>query len=205
MQYTHCQTENRSGRRFCAECGEPLALTCVSCGFANEPGEKFCGGCGTPLTTAPHTPEPRMPPPQAYTPSHLTDKILAARPALTGERKQVTVLFADLKDSTELIRGLDPEAAQQLLDPAIHHMMDAVHRFEGTVNQVLGDGIMALIGAPIAHEDHALRAVHAALGIRKALELYQEELQRSRGITFQVRQGLNTGLVVVGSIGTDLR
>src|SRR5262249_41505504 len=93
--------------------------------------------------------------PLTYTPSHLTEKILAARPALAGERKQVTVLFADLKDSTELIRGLDPEAAQQLLDPAIHLMMDAVHRFEGTVNQVLGDGIMALFGAPIAHEDHA--------------------------------------------------
>ena len=109
MQCTHCQTENRTGRRFCAECGVPLALPCAACGFANEPGEKFCGGCGTPLTAAPYTPEPCMPPPQAYTPSHLTDKILAARPALTGERKQVTVLFADLKDSTELIRGLDPE------------------------------------------------------------------------------------------------
>ena len=151
MQCSHCQTENRTGRRFCAECGAPLALPCVSCGFANESGEKFCGSCGMSLTTAPHTPEPRVPPPQAYTPSHLTDKILAARPALTGERKQVTVLFADLKDSTELIRGLDPEAAQQLLDPPIHHMMDAVHRFEGTVNQVLGDGIMALVGTPGAY------------------------------------------------------
>jgi class 3 adenylate cyclase len=106
--------------------------------------------------------------PLAYTPPHLTDKILAARPTLEGERKQVTVLFADLKDSTELIRGLDPEAAQQLLDPAIHCMMDAVHRFEGTVNQVLGDGIMALFGAPIAHEDHALRACYAALAMQAA-------------------------------------
>src|SRR5262249_40528470 len=109
-------------------------------------------GSAPPLATAPA--QDRAP--LAYTPPHLTDKILAARPALEGERKQVTVLFADLKDSTELIRGLDPEAAQQLLDPAIHSMMDAVHRFEGTVNQVLGDGIMALFGAPIAHEDHAL-------------------------------------------------
>src|SRR5205807_1454306 len=91
MQCAHCHTENRSGRRFCAECGAPLALPCAACGFANEPGDKFCGGCGTPLSTAPHTPESRMPSPQAYTPSHLTDKILAARPALTGERKQVTV------------------------------------------------------------------------------------------------------------------
>jgi class 3 adenylate cyclase/tetratricopeptide (TPR) repeat protein len=204
MQCVHCQTENRTGRRFCAECGAPLALPCAACGFANEPGEKFCGGCGTPLTTAPHTPELRMPPPQAYTPSHLTDKILAARPALTGERKQVTVLFADLKDSTELIRGLDPEAAQQLLDPAIHHMMDAVHRFEGTVNQVLGDGIMALFDAPIAHEDYALRACYAALAMQAAMRVYTEEVRRTRGLELRMRVGLNSGEVVVRAIGNDL-
>ena len=204
MQCAHCQTENRTGRRFCAECGEPLALACASCGFANEPGEKFCGGCGTSLSTAPHTPEPQMPPPQAYTPSHLTDKILAARPALAGERKQVTVLFADLKDSTELIRGLDPEAAQQLLDPAIHHMMDAVHRFEGTVNQVLGDGIMALFGAPIAHEDHALRACYAALAMQTAMRAYTDDVRRTRGLELRMRVGLNSGEVVVRAIGNDL-
>ena len=124
----------------------------------------------SPLAAAPAPAEDRAP--LAYTPPHLTDKILAARPALEGERKQVTVLFADLKDSTELIRGLDPEAAQQLLDPAIHIMMDAVHRFEGTVNQVLGDGIMALFGAPIAHEDHALRACYAALAMQAAMQPY---------------------------------
>ena len=145
-----------------------------------------------------------MPPPQAYTPSHLTDKILAARPALTGERKQVTVLFADLKDSTELIRGLDPEAAQQLLDPAIHHMMDAVHRFEGTVNQVLGDGIMALFGAPIAHEDHALRACYAALAMQAAMRAYTDEVRRTRGLELRMRVGLNSGEVVVRAIGNDL-
>ena len=110
--------------------------------------------------------------PVAYTPAHLSEKILTTRTALEGERKQVTVLFADLKDSTELIRGLDPEAAQQLLDPAIHIMMEAVHRFEGTVNQVLGDGIMALFGAPIAHEDHALRACYAALAMQAELRRY---------------------------------
>ena len=204
MQCAHCHTENRAGRRFCAECGAPLALACAACGFANEPGEKFCGGCGTPLTAASPTPELRMPPPQAYTPSHLTDKILAARPVLTGERKQVTVLFADLKDSTELIRGLDPEAAQQLLDPAIHHMMDAVHRFEGTVNQVLGDGIMALFGAPIAHEDHALRACYAALAMQAAMRTYTEEVRRTRGLELRMRVGLNAGEVVVRAIGNDL-
>jgi class 3 adenylate cyclase len=145
-----------------------------------------------------------MPPPQAYTPSHLTDKILAARPALTGERKQVTVLFADLKDSTELIRGLDPEAAQQLLDPAIHIMMDAVHRFEGTVNQVLGDGIMALFGAPIAHEDHALRACYTALAMQAAMRAYTDEVRRTRGLELRMRVGLNSGEVVVRAIGNDL-
>ena len=142
--------------------------------------------------------------PLAYTPPHLTDKILASRPALEGERKQVTVLFADLKDSTELIRGLDPEAVQQLLDPALHYMMAAVHRFEGTVNQVLGDGIMALFGAPIAHEDHALRACYAALAMQTAMQPYTEEIRRTRGLELRMRVGLNSGEVVVRAIGNDL-
>jgi class 3 adenylate cyclase/tetratricopeptide (TPR) repeat protein len=142
--------------------------------------------------------------PLTYTPPHLTDKILASRPALEGERKQVTVLFADLKDSTELIRGLDPEAAQQLLDPAIHIMMAAVHRFEGTVNQVLGDGIMALFGAPIAHEDHALRACYAALAMQAAMQPTTEAVRRRRGLELRMRVGLNSGEVVVRAIGNDL-
>ena len=142
--------------------------------------------------------------PRAYTPPHLAEKIVTARPTLAGERKQVTVLFADLKDSTELIRGLDPEAAQQLLDPALHHMMDAVHRFEGTVNQVLGDGIMALFGAPIAHEDHALRACYAALAMQAAMRTYTEEVRRTRGLELRMRVGLNSGEVVVRAIGNDL-
>src|SRR5213594_4071456 len=142
--------------------------------------------------------------PLTYTPPHLTDKILAARPALEGERKQVTVLFADLKDSTELIRGLAPEAAQQLLDPALHIMIDAVHRFEGTVKQVLGDGIMALFGAPIAHEDHALRACYAALAMQAAMRHTTEEVRRTRGLELRMRVGLNSGEVVVRAIGNDL-
>src|SRR5262249_38745330 len=142
--------------------------------------------------------------PLTYTPPHLTEKILAVRHGLEGERKQVTVLFADLKDSTELIRGLDPEAAQQLLDPPLHHMTDAVHRFEGTVNQVLGDGIMALFGAPIAHEDHALRACYAALAMQAAMQPYTEEVRRTRGLELRMRVGLNSGEVVVRTIGNDL-
>src|SRR5262245_24221709 len=168
----------------------------------------WTGGVATPptLTVAPAAVRARPPDvePRAYTPAHLAEKIVTARPALAGERKQVTVLFADLKDSTELIRGLDPEAAQQLLDPAIHRMMDAVHRFEGTVNQVLGDGIMALFGAPIAHEDHALRACYAALAMQASMHAYTEDVRRTRGLELRMRVGLNSGEVVVRAIGNDL-
>src|SRR5215216_2047688 len=156
-------------------------------------------------------PHPTAPPvsnqvrlPFAYTPTYLAEKILTSKSTLEGERKQVTVLFADLKDSTELIRGLDPEAAQQLLDPALHRMMDAVHRFEGTVNQVLGDGIIALFGAPIAHEDHALRACYAALAMQAAMRAYTEDVRRTRGLELRMRVGLNSGEVVVRAIGNDL-
>ena len=142
--------------------------------------------------------------PLAYTPPYLAEKILTSRSALEGERKQVTVLFADLKGSTELIRDLDPEQAQALLDPALHAMMDAVHRFEGTVNQVLGDGIMALFGAPVAHEDHAVRACYAALAMQEAMRRYAEEMRRTHGLAVQIRVGLHSGEVVVRAIGNDL-
>src|SRR5215470_13075252 len=163
----------------------------------------WTGEMGTtpPAAARAETPAPT---PLAYTPPYLAEKILTSRSALEGERKQVTVLFADLKDSTELIRDLDPEAAQQLLDPAIHRMMDAVHRFEGTVNQVLGDGIMALFGAPIAHEDHALRACYAALAMQAALRDHTETVRRQHGLELRVRVGLNAGEVVVRAIGNDL-
>jgi class 3 adenylate cyclase/predicted ATPase len=142
--------------------------------------------------------------PLSYIPPYLAEKILTSRSALEGERKQVTVLFADIKDSTELIKDLDPEAAQQLLDPALHAMMDAVHRYEGTVNQVLGDGIMALFGAPLAHEDHALRACYAALTMQTAMRAYTEAVRRAHGIEMRIRVGLNSGAVVVRTIGNDL-
>ena len=148
--------------------------------------------------------EPPGQAPLAYTPPYLAEKILTSRSALEGERKQVTVLFADLKGSTELIRDFDPEQAQALLDPALHAMMDAVHRFEGTVNQVLGDGIMALFGAPIAHEDHALRACYAALAMQAAMRAYTDEVRRTRGLPVQMRVGLHSGDVVVRTIANDL-
>ena len=164
----------------------------------------WTGGTGPTAPTAAASIEPPAQTSLAYTPPYLAEKILTSRGALAGERKQVTVLFADLKDSTELIRGLDPEAAQQLLDPALHLMMDAVHRFEGTVNQVLGDGIMALFGAPIAHEDHAVRACYASLAMQTAMRATTEEVRRTRGLELRMRVGLNSGEVVVRAIGNDL-
>ena len=143
-------------------------------------------------------------PPLSYTPAYLAEKILHSRTALEGERKQVTVLFADIKGSTELIAGLDPEDARTLLDAALHAMMEAVHRYEGTVNQVLGDGIMALFGAPLAHEDHAVRACYAALTMQAAMRRYADEVRRSHGLVVQIRVGLNSGEVVVRAIGNDL-
>ncbi len=205
MQCPRCQAENRAGRRFCAECGAPLALPCSSCGFANEPGEKFCGGCGTPLTVVPRVLEPQERPPQAYTPRYLAEKILTSKSALEGERKQVTVLFADLKRSMELLADRDPEEARQLLDAVIERLMEAVHHFEGTVNQVMGDGIMALFGAPLAHEDHAVRAGYAALRMQESIGRYAEELRRQQGLDVQLRVGLHSGEVVVRSIDSDLR
>jgi class 3 adenylate cyclase/tetratricopeptide (TPR) repeat protein len=142
--------------------------------------------------------------PRVSTPAYLAEKILASRAALEGERKQVTVLFADLKGSTELIAGLDPEEARTLLDPALHTMIEAVHRYEGTVNQVLGDGIMALFGAPLAHEDHAARACYASLAMQTAMRRYAEEVRRDHGLEVQIRVGLNSGEVVVRAIGSDL-
>jgi class 3 adenylate cyclase/tetratricopeptide (TPR) repeat protein len=142
--------------------------------------------------------------PLTYTPPYLAEKILTSRAALEGERKQVTVLFADLKGSMALLADRDPEEARQLLDPVLERMMAAVHRYEGTVNQVMGDGIMALFGAPIAHEDHAVRACYAALAMQGSVQQYAAEVQRAQGVPVQIRVGLNSGEVVVRAIGSDL-
>ena len=156
-----------------------------------------------PEPTTSQTSEPEYTP-ASYTPAYLAEKILTGKTSLEGERKVVTVLFADIKDSTELIRDLDPEDAQKLLDPAIHIMMDAVHRFEGTVNQTMGDGVMSLFGAPIAHEDHASRACYSALAMQSAMRDYTEEVRRKQGLELRIRVGLNSGEVVVRAIGNDL-
>ena len=142
--------------------------------------------------------------PLTYTPSYLAEKILTSRSVLEGERKQVTVLFADVKGSMELLADRDPEEARQLLDPVLERMMAAVHCYEGTVNQVMGDGIMALFGAPLAHEDHAVRACYAALAMQEAMRHYSAEVRRTHGVEVQIRVGLNSGEVVVRAIGNDL-
>jgi class 3 adenylate cyclase len=203
MKCVHCQSENRIGAKFCEQCGITLARACSSCGSELSAAAKFCANCGRPVAVTESVPEPRAP--QSYTPKHLADKILNNRSALEGERKQVTVLFVDIVGSTSQSENLDPEEAHALMGRAIEVMVEAVHRYEGTVNQFLGDGVMALFGAPIAHEDHARRAVQAALAIQKALQPLDAELRSNGRSGLQVRQGLNTGLVVVGSIGTDLR
>jgi class 3 adenylate cyclase len=202
MRCPNCGFENPEGMKFCGQCASPLSRRCPQCGFDNPPGFAFCGQCATPLTEPPPAPRPQAP--LSYTPSHLAEKILTSKSALEGERKQVTVLFADLKGSMELLADRDPEEARTLLDPVLERMMEAVHRYEGTVNQVMGNGIMALFGAPIAHEDHAVRACYAALAMQEAIRRYSEEVRRGHGLEVQIRVGLNSGEVVVRAIGNDL-
>jgi len=203
MQCPRCQHENPPQAKFCLECGAGFALACAQCGTQLPGGAKFCLDCGKP-TDSHGTERARFASPQSYTPKHLAEKILTSKAALEGERKQVTVLFADLKGSMELLADRDPEEARKILDPVLEHMMEAVHRYEGTVNQVMGDGIMALFGAPLAHEDHATRACYAALRMQNALAHYAEDIRKRHGVDVQIRVGLNSGDVVVRSIGNDL-
>ena len=174
--------------------------SCPFCRHENPAGARFCNSCGGPLATPTITPEPR-----SYTPRHLADKILASRSALRGERKLVTILFADVVRSMELAERVDPEEWHRLLDRLFRVLAGGVHRYEGTINQYTGDGIMALFGAPIAHEDHAQRACAAALDMARELGALAADLRRESGLDFAVRMGLNSGEVVVGRIGDDLR
>src|SRR5438105_5044763 len=205
MKCLRCQHESPPAAKFCVECAAPLAAAaCARCGTRLPPGAKFCPECALPAGAAAPTPETRFASPVAYTPTHIAEKILDSRGALEGERKHVTVLFADLKGSMELLADRDAEDARRLLDAVLERMIEAVHHYEGTVNQVMGDGIMALFGAPIAHEDHAVRACYAALRMQQRVKEYAEELHRSLGLPVHIRVGLNSGEVVVRSIGSDL-
>jgi class 3 adenylate cyclase/tetratricopeptide (TPR) repeat protein len=197
-----CGSANWAGRKFCAECGGPLATitqACTRCGAANGPEERFCGACGASLDVTAGGGAPRV-----STPDHLAEKIRRDRPTLEGERKQVTVLFADVKGSMDLAAGLDPEEWAGIMRRFFQALSDGVHRFEGTVDKFTGDGIMALFGAPVAHEDHARRACSAALHLTETVAAYADELRRTKGLSFSARLGLNSGEVVVGGIGDDL-
>src|SRR5437870_4743278 len=207
MICSRCQYENSSNSAFCEECGARLETACPHCGEPNRWTAKFCKSCGQAIHRAQSSTADtvqRVPSPDTYLPKHLAEKILASRHALEGERKQVTVLFADIRESTKLMEGLDPEEAQKIIDPVLSVMMEAVHRYEGTVNQVLGDGIMALFDAPLAHEDHALRACYAALAMQEEMRRYHEKLGQSEELGLQIGIGLNSGEVVVRSIDNDL-
>ena len=206
MTCPRCQQVVPPDADFCPDCGAKLASVCRQCGAANAPAHKFCKKCGQSLGAAPGPGQIRenFGSASSFIPKHLAERILTSKAALEGERKQVTVLFADLKGSMELLADRDPEEARKLLDPVLERMMDAVHRYEGTVNQVMGDGIMALFGAPLACEDHAVRACYAALRMQETVKRYADGVRRVEGIPIQIRVGLNSGEVVVRSIGSDL-
>ncbi|HSE85047.1 MAG TPA: adenylate/guanylate cyclase domain-containing protein [Candidatus Binatia bacterium] len=207
MLCPQCQCENLPDSIFCDQCGTRVETVCSHCGEPNRREARFCRICGQIINqTATIAPArvPGVPSPDSYVPRHLAEKILESRQSLEGERKEVTVLFADIRGSTRLLEGLDPEDAQKLIDPVLRVMMDAVHRYEGTVNQVLGDGIMALFGAPLAHEDHAVRACYAALAMQEEMRRYRANRGQSDELGLQISIGLNSGEVVVRSISNDL-
>lgn len=191
-----CGSENRPGAGFCAACGKGLDVGCAECGRSLLPGHAFCDGCGAARPSAP---------PASYTPPHLEAHVLVSRSAIEGERKLVTVLFADLAGFTAIAEQLDPEAVHAIMEGCFAILVRCVHRFEGRVNQFTGDGIMAIFGAPVAHEDHAARALRAALGIAAELRDYEEEVRRRWGVSCRMRIGINTGIALVGPIGDNLR
>jgi hypothetical protein len=197
MPRAACEHQNPPQAKFCHECGASLGSHCARCKAEVSPEAKFCAECGSRVSgTVP-------PAPEAYTPRHLADKILTSRSALEGERKQVTVLFADVRGSMDLAEQVDPEAWHRILDGFFQILADGIHRFEGTINQYTGDGVMALFGAPIAHENHAHRACYAALNLREDLRRYSDQLRLAEGLNLSVRMGLNSGEVVVGKITTS--
>lgn len=201
MECPACHEETPPGSRFCNGCGSSLSIECPNCGQVNPPGAAFCNGCGTAIGQAPSTPQE----PRSYTPGHLAERILSSRGALEGERKHVAVVFCDLADSTPLTERLDPEEMHSLMDRAFQLILEQVHQYEGTVNQFLGDGVMALFGAPLAIEDAPRCAVTAALAIHRALHPLHTEVRARYGQDFKMRIGINSGPVVVGRIGDDLR
>jgi class 3 adenylate cyclase/tetratricopeptide (TPR) repeat protein len=205
MQCPECQFDNRQGAKFCKNCGTELFLICPQCNTPYTPDSSFCDECGFNLLRPVKAPTVNYSEPQSYTPKHLADKILSSRSNIEGERKLVTVLFADVANYTSIAEKLDPEVVHNIMDGCFTILMDEIHRYEGTINQFTGDGVMALFGAPVSHEDHAQRACYAALTIQKSLDEYGAMVERDRGVEFKMRIGINTGKVIVGAIGDDLR
>jgi class 3 adenylate cyclase len=203
MKCPTCEHENSVAAKFCEQCAAPLARQCTNCGAEFSATANFCPQCGHPTRLSEEN--LRSASPQDHTTLHLADKIRPAKTAVEGERKLVTVMFADVKGSMEFVVGRDPEDAQRLLDPVIERMIEAVHHYEGTVNDIMGDGIMALFGAPIAHEDHAVRASYAALKIQASVKRYGDEVRHSHGVPLAVRVGLNSGEIVLRAVRNDLR
>ncbi len=210
MKCPNCSFENAADARFCENCGQPLERVCPNCGKSVPANAKFCRNCGYNLAGAPARPAPvtRSEPLEALrraAPQTVASKILAERDRLEGERKLVTALFTDIVGSTTLAEQMDPEDWRDVVSGAHQRVSAAVYRYEGTIAQLLGDGVLAFFGAPLAHEDDAERAIRAALEIRASIEQYADELRGAGRIpNFQMRVGLNTGLVVVGNIGSDL-
>ncbi|MGD8891142.1 MAG: adenylate/guanylate cyclase domain-containing protein, partial [Desulfobacterales bacterium] len=207
MKCPKCQFDNPEGSVFCGKCGSSLEIdvVCPNCGSKAPSDFKFCNKCGYDLTKQEKAPSIDYTEPQSYTPRFLQDKILTNRSTLEGERKLVTVLFADVASYTSMSENLDPEEVHHIMDGCFKILMDEIHKYEGTINQFTGDGVMALFGAPVAHEDHAQRACHAALAIQEAVAAYGERIKRDHGQDFKMRIGLNSGPVIVGAIGDDLR
>src|ERR1700682_2211847 len=200
MSCSKCGTENAAGKKFCSQCGSGLAASCPKCGAENAPGSRFCGDCGAALAI---NAEPRTSSPATSTAPPI--RVTAEQPeilATDGERKTVTALFADIKGSTELEQDLDPEEARAIVDPALKLMIDAVRRYDGYIVQSTGDGIFALFGAPVAHEDHPQRALFAALRMPDEMRRYGSKLQAEGRAPIEIRVGINTGEVVVRSITT---
>jgi class 3 adenylate cyclase/tetratricopeptide (TPR) repeat protein len=205
MKCLKCQFENREGAKFCDECGNRLVGKCPRCGTELRPNAKFCDECGCGLEE-PKTSSPiDYSQPQTYTPKFLADKILDTRSSIEGERKLVTVLFADVSNYTSISEKLDPEEVHQIMDGCFKVLMDEIHRYEGTIDKFTGDGVMALFGAPVSHEDHAQHACYAALAMQKAVGEYGNKIEQECGIEFKIRIGLNSGQVIIGSVGNDLR
>jgi len=209
MKCPQCGSDNREGIKFCEECGEKMEMTCPECGTKITLGKKFCGECGHKLAKSEDKANEvsglDYSKPQSYTPQFLADRIIKTRTSIEGERKLVTVLFLDVANYTGMSEKLDPEEVHEIMDGAFKILMHEIHQVEGSINQFTGDGVMALFGAPLAHEGHAQRACYASLAIQKAIRVYGKEIRQRYGVDFRVRIGLNTGSVVVGAIGDDLR